>query len=254
MPLLRSATRNWEIWGETEPYFGVLADPRFRSDRIAENKALFFQTGEETVEALIRRFEAHFGAVARGRALDHGCGVGRLTLPLARRFSEVVALDIAPAMIAEGQANAEAAGLGNITFGAASDDLAAATGGFDFVNSFIVLQHIPVRRGLRILTELGRRVSPGGGLHVHVSVRTDRRRHRLLWWASHHVPGVKVIQNVRAGRRWDAPSMQMNNYPLGPIVANLAELGITDLLISSERHGRFLTLSIMGRKPASGPA
>jgi len=34
-----------------------------------------------------------------GRALDFGCGLGRLTQPLAERFDEAVGVDIAASMI-----------------------------------------------------------------------------------------------------------------------------------------------------------
>jgi hypothetical protein len=45
--------------------------------------------------------------------------------------------------------------------------------------------------------------------------------------------------------------MQMNNYPLGVVVARLAAAGFTNLLLHSEQHGRFLTVSIMGRAPTT---
>jgi predicted NAD/FAD-binding protein len=113
----------------------------------------------------------------------------------------------------------------------------------------MVLQHVRVRRGLRLLNRLMEKVRPGGGFHVHVSIRTDRLRSRALWWASHHIPGVKVWQNVFAGRRWNAPAMQMNNYPLNRIVVLLTAHGITEFLLCTEKHAEFVTVSIIGRKP-----
>ena len=80
-------------------------------------------------------------------------------------------------------------------------------------------------------------------------MRTDALPSRALWWASHHIPGVKIWQNVFAGRPWNAPAMQMNNYPLNRIVVQLAALGVSEFLVSMEHHSKFLTCSLIGKKP-----
>ena len=101
--------RAWQRWGETEPYFGVLAADRFRRSSFARNRQEFWHLGEVQVEERLRAAEQHFGLRPSGRALDFGCGVGRLSLALARRFDQVTALDIAPAMLAEAERRAEVA-------------------------------------------------------------------------------------------------------------------------------------------------
>jgi SAM-dependent methyltransferase len=240
----------WRKWGIDDPYFGVLADDRFAIARIDDSRDAFFATGRGFVIWLLAQSERHYGPVPRRRALDHGCGVGRLTLPLAKAFDEVVALDVAPAMLAEAQANASRAGASNISFAAADDRLSQADGQFDFVNSHLVLQHVPVRRGMVLLDSLVDRVAPGGLFHISLSMRTDRGPPRWLYWASANIPGVKVWQNICAGRTWNAPAMQMNDYPLGSIVARLAARSIGDLIISSKIEPRFVTYSLIGQKPA----
>ena len=50
-----------------------------------------------------------------GDALDFGCGVGRLVLPLARRYRTVVGIDISDAYIAEAVRNRDKHGLTNIS-------------------------------------------------------------------------------------------------------------------------------------------
>ena len=240
----------WQKWGRDDPYFGVLADPRFTTARIAASHAEFFATGEDYVGHLLRHYEARFGPLPRGRALDHGCGVGRLSLPFARRFDTVVGLDVSPAMLEEAAANAARGGHDNVHFAAADDALRAARDQFDFVNSHLVLQHVPVRRGLRIIEALAARVAPGGGLHLSVSSRTDRGPARWLYWASANVPGIKLWQNVCAGRAWNAPAMQMNDYPLDAIIAGLEARGFECAVIDRDPHARFVTSSLIGRRPA----
>jgi 2-polyprenyl-3-methyl-5-hydroxy-6-metoxy-1,4-benzoquinol methylase len=270
-----STDKAWERFGREDPYFGVLADARFTADNIAEHLDDFFNSGRAFVRHLIQRYEKHFGPLPRGRALDHGCGVGRVTLPLsehfgsfpseraldfgcgvgrltfplAGEFSTVLGLDISPSMLTEAEANAVRLGARNVAFALAGDGFTNASGEFDFVNSVITLQHIPVRRGLPVISRLIEMVRPGGGFHIHFSVRTDALPSRALWWASHHIPGVKIWQNVFAGRHWNAPAMQMNNYPLNRIVVQLAALGVSEFLVSTEHHSKFLTCSVIGKRP-----
>ena len=244
-----STDKAWRKWGEQDPYFGVLADQRFTTATIGEHREEFFAMGDKFVAHLLRRFERHFGPLERGRALDHGCGVGRLTLPLARAFHEVVALDVSEAMLAEARANAKREGLSNVDFAEADDLLSGAGGQYDFINSHLVLQHVPVRRGLPMLERLLDKVKPGGGFHIHLSWRTDHGGPRWLYWASANVPGVKIAQNVLAGRKWNAPAMQMNDYPLGRVLLELARRGATDLLVHAEPGPRFATCSLIGRIP-----
>jgi 2-polyprenyl-3-methyl-5-hydroxy-6-metoxy-1,4-benzoquinol methylase len=250
--MIINTDRHWQRWGRQDPYYGVLAEHRFSAEQIEQNRAEFFASGSDFIRDLLARFEHSWGPLQRGRALDHGCGVGRLTLPLATAFEEVVALDVAPAMIEEANRNSERANVRNIAFVPADDRLSGASGQFDFVNSHLVLQHIPVRRGLPILLGLIDRVRPGGGFHINVSVRTDEVPLRALYWASANIPGVKVWQNVSAGRAWNAPAMQMNNYPLGRIVAALGARGVTRLALQTDRFARFSVCTLMGRKDESG--
>ena len=243
-----STDKAWEKFGSEDPYFGVLAEERFTSEKIDANRDAFFESGRATIAHILGRYEGRFGSLPRCRALDHGCGVGRLALPLAEEFAELVGLDVSPSMLAEAEANAHDAGAGNVRFALADDALSNAAGEYDFVNSYMVLQHIPVRRGLPIIARLVGKVKPGGGFHVHFSIRTDRLRSRALWWASHHIPGVKIWQNVFAGRRWNAPAMQMNNYPLNKVMLLLASQGISEFAVFTEQHAKFLTCAVIGRR------
>ena len=65
-------------------------------------------------EAFFRHIVAHFRLDGTQRLLDLGCGTGQLALPLAAQVREVIAMDPDPAMLAEGMAQAAAAGISNV--------------------------------------------------------------------------------------------------------------------------------------------
>jgi trans-aconitate methyltransferase len=152
-------------------------------------------------------------------------------------------------MLDEAASNSRLARRANIDFALADDEMTNAPEQFDFVMSHMVLQHVPVRRGFPLLLRLLDKVRPGGGFHIHLSSRTESSRQRALYWASANVPGVKLAQNLLAGRRWNAPAMQMNHYPVEQVLAQLAARQITELLVETENHGRFVTYGLIGRKP-----
>lgn len=237
----------WEAWGQLDPYYGVVSHQNFRKERLAENRDLFFSDGQRVMANRLARYEGVFGRLPRGRALDFGCGVGRLALPLADAFDEVVGLDIAPSMLVEARRNAAEAGASNVVFALSDDDLTGAPGGFDFVHSYIVLQHIPVRRGLRIIDRLVDKVTPGGGLALHVSVHTRGPAWRAAYWTVHHVPLAHALSSAVKGRSQSDPVMQMNGYPLQRILTDLARRGVHEVQVVGELHHGVATFNLFAR-------
>src|ERR1700761_1670726 len=97
---------SWENYGKRDPYYGVLSDDKFRNQNLSEAVlAAFMQSGETHIDDALKFAESNFGPLQRGRALDFGCGVGRLLLPLARRFSHAAGLDISDSMLGETRRN-----------------------------------------------------------------------------------------------------------------------------------------------------
>ena len=64
---------------------------------------LFFKTGEDLLARQMKLIQDRGIQISRGRALDFGCGVGRLTNAMATYFDEVIGVDISSTMI--GNAN-----------------------------------------------------------------------------------------------------------------------------------------------------
>ena len=144
----------------------------------AEATAAFFETGENDLAALLAAIASVLGRDVRPTcALDFGCGVGRLTLPLARRARRVVACDVAPTMLAHARQNAEDAGLRNITF-MSSEGLGELAPELDFICSLLVFEYIPAAGGYDILRALMRLLAPGGVAAIQVVFRRRLARFR----------------------------------------------------------------------------
>ncbi|MGA0333785.1 MAG: class I SAM-dependent methyltransferase, partial [Kiritimatiellia bacterium] len=137
-----STDKEWEKLGRDNPYYGVVSMDRFKNSAMDEQAfADFFQSGEDHVSFVQDTLTQAFGdEPGKERALDFGCGVGRLALPLAKRYARVTGVDISPSMLQEAKKNAEKFGQQNLEWISTLDDLSASDR-FDLIHCFIVFQH-----------------------------------------------------------------------------------------------------------------
>lgn len=242
--------KDWRTWGETDPYYGVVSAPEFRREQVDVD--YFFLTGEAYILERLARLERMLGVIRRRRALDFGCGVGRVALPLAAQFDEVVGLDVAPAMLEEGERLRLGRGTGNVHFRLSDDGLTQAVGSFDFVHSYIVFQHIPVERGLRLIARLIDKVTVGGLINLHIAIRRgDTPLKALFYRARTRIPGLQRLVHRLRGKKPDEPMMQMNEYPASTVFSMLHLAGFGEAVVNVERHGRFLSMHIAARREAA---
>jgi ubiquinone/menaquinone biosynthesis C-methylase UbiE len=120
-------------------------------------------------QAHANRVMRHLDVREGMRLLDAGCGVGRLSIPLARLAGEpgeVVALDVQEEMLAELRRAAEAEGLGNITTVRGAAGATPLPGPFDRALLSSVLGEIPVEQRVRSLQQIHRALKPGGLLYI----------------------------------------------------------------------------------------
>jgi len=219
----------WEELARRDPYFAILTEERFHSERI-DDAALgeFFASGDRDVDALLR----HAKRPPRS-ALDFGCGAGRLTLALARRVAHVVGVDVSPTMLELAERHRETAGITNARFVDAIPDER-----FDFIDSLIVFQHIPVARGEALFGELLRRLNPGGVAAIELSfARPGGALKRLARRVRAASPLVHRIAQRLSGDASGLPYMQMNVYDLSRIRAIVREAGCGEPRLLPTRHG-----------------
>ena len=245
--LRNDSDRDWEKLGATDPYWAVLTDDSFHKDSLSpENIAQFFARGEQDVANVFAAVEKCITPDFRpARALDFGCGVGRLAIPLARRSGEVVGVDVSEAMLSEARRNAERAGVANAEFVRGDDAFSRVTGKFDLVHSYIVLQHIPVPRGEAITRRLLELLRPGGVGALHYTYATGlSARSRMLLWARVHVPLANPALNLVLRRKPSHPVMQLNEYSVNRLLAILQEAGCANvhLILTDHQGNRGVTL------------
>lgn len=149
-------------------------------------------------------------------------------------------------MLTDARRNAASHNVANVVFRKSEDAAFAAVGRCNFVNSYIVLQHIPVKRGMAYIDRLLDIVAPNGVavLHFSVSRRMGFARNSL-YLAKQYIPGVLASVNLARGRRYDEPLMQMNSYSLPDVIALAESKSFGPALVSTENHFGVLTASIM---------
>jgi SAM-dependent methyltransferase len=133
--------------------------------RRGQSEAEFLSSADCVIEKLepeLARLPAN--AIRRAwRALEIGCGPGRLMLPLSRHFGEIHGVDVSGEMVAmarEPLAHIPHAHV-HLTDGARLPQFADQS--FDFIYSYAVFQHIPDREIiLDYLSEIQRVLKPRG--------------------------------------------------------------------------------------------
>jgi SAM-dependent methyltransferase len=165
--MTRDTDRDWQHYGAFEPYYGVLTHERFLRENLTESALQeFWDAGRQDIGRIWAELVQAFGERRVNRALDFGCGVGRLTRAMAEIANRAVGVDVSPEMVAEGLSHAPA----NVEL---TTDL--PDGPFDWINSYIVFQHIPPERGYGLLDELLQRAAESCLLSVHFTFFKDAR-------------------------------------------------------------------------------
>jgi SAM-dependent methyltransferase len=109
--LTTESDRAWEELGKTDPYWAILEHG---------SRAKFFASGEEHVAAVLQAVHERIDPDYRPtRALDFGCGAGRVLIPLAQICDEVVGVDVSEATLSEARRNCVDRGLANVELAAA---------------------------------------------------------------------------------------------------------------------------------------
>jgi SAM-dependent methyltransferase len=248
---LFNTDRDWEKFGQHDPYWAVLTQDRFHGAHLDQQRqAEFFENGQIVVDEMFATIDRHFDDdFEPGSALDFGCGVGRLTLALAERCDRVVGVDVAPGMLTEARKNCAAHGYDHVELVQGDDQLSRVTGAFDLLVSRIVFQHIPASRGERILERMLAMLNPGGigSLHFYCGHRTDLEGQPAAGWKN-------LLCSLRAGWRSTLARirgqavMEMHAYDLNRILMRLKAVGCRDIYCRLLEQGECFAATVYFRR------
>jgi len=171
------AAAQWDRWG-ADLYFANTGERSHRG-RVAEE---IFAQGEAHLDGVEARF-AELGTPVDhgGAALDFGCGVGRVLLPMSRRYARSTGVDVAETMLAEARRHLR----GNpsvelLAYDGTDVEPSLGDRRFAVIHSTRTVQHIPPADGLRILRSLLARLDPGGVALIQAPMCAPRTLfHRL---------------------------------------------------------------------------
>jgi SAM-dependent methyltransferase len=132
--------QDWDRLADTDALWAVLTAPGTKGGQW--NVDEFFATGDAEIAHVLTVAETLGRPSSRERALDFGCGVGRLTRALAARFDAVVGVDVSAGMIEQAQRHNGMYPACEFRLNTDEDLRQFGSDSFDFVYSNIVLQHL----------------------------------------------------------------------------------------------------------------
>jgi len=210
----------------------------------------FFASGEHDVASTFDGLTQFAPGFRPALAVDFGCGVGRLTIPIAARSGRVLGVDVSAPMLAEAERNCTAHGVSNVRF-VLSESLWAALleSPPDFVHSYIVFQHITPTDGLPIAAGLLERLKVGGvgALHFVHQWRPGRAR-RLVSELRRAIAPLNAALNAVQGRPLFEPSIPMFEYDETAVRDLLRRNRCDPVSVVATNHGGFLGAMYLFRK------
>ncbi|MGI9201714.1 MAG: class I SAM-dependent methyltransferase [Woeseiaceae bacterium] len=246
--------RDWDKWGASDPYFGVLSADEYRSDNLDEQKlAKFFRSGSDYIGNVMTEIRSHLDASFEPKAsLDFGCGVGRLVIPLAGISDSVTGVDVSDHMLEETRANCDQRGLENVSLVKSDDELSQLHGSFNLIHSCIVLQHIQTRRGMKIIESLLDHLAPGGVMAIQFYYRCDASRVvRFLVKLRYRFAIANIARNIVRGSRWNEPAMQLHTYDLDKVLDLLKAAGASSVYLNPFTFGEFQSVALYAQKSSA---
>ena len=164
----------WNKRARRNALYYVLTDHRYLKNQ--EGVESLFADGQDEIESVVTFVhEMGLNLNCDGRALDFGCGVGRLTQALAEYFPSVYGVDISDEMIR--YANLFNKHGKRVQYLVNVQDNLGIFGDsyFDFIISDIVLQHIPEEFQPKYISEFIRVLSANGILIFQIPGEVVKR-------------------------------------------------------------------------------
>lgn len=201
--------RTWNALGHEDPLWAVLSHRDKRGNRWDLEE--FLATGREEIRAVLDHARALRPELPTRKALDFGCGVGRLSQALAEHFEAVLGVDVAPSMVQRARELNRHGERCRYHLNATTDLTGLGDGEFDFVYSNITLQHMAPALAAGYIGELCRVLSPQGLLIFQLPGELKPGRFGLM------VVRLRRALTLLVRRLSRAPVMEMFGTPPGRV-------------------------------------
>jgi SAM-dependent methyltransferase len=227
--------RGWDEIGRLDALWAILSDPAKRHGRWDVDE--FLATGQREIDTMLETARRWNLPQRRGRALDFGCGVGRLTRALAVYFVSVVGVDVSEVMVSQARTL-------NADTPSCSFDVIGESGlagypdqSFDLIYSWIVLQHIPQRTLIdQYMLDFVRLLADGGLLVFQLPSFIPIRRRLQIRPRIYAALRRLAVPEGFLYRRLGVHPIRMNAVPEGMVVDLLASAGASILRIERTRR------------------
>jgi SAM-dependent methyltransferase len=207
----------WKKFGKEDPYYGVLSDQKYKSNIITSDSITeFFATGETYVSETLARINKLYNTdLSNAAILDFGCGVGRLAIPFSFVTNKkTVGIDVSPEILEKAKTHAIEMQAENVEFLLSEGKILPDTGKFDFINSYIVLQHIETKVGIGIIQQLLDKLEIGGIIQIQATYGNNWPKIKYFhYYLRSNYSLYNLVYSSLKNRNLKAePMMQMNPY------------------------------------------
>ena len=178
-PLITHIQNVWHQLGLSEPHWSVITEAKYLSSSITDKRDEFFESGKDCVDLLIKTFERNnIDFSTHNSCLEFGCGVGRITFWLAKKFNNIYGYDISKSHLDLAQLYLDSERVKNVTLCHIDklDDMLKFPK-VDVIYTILVLQHNPPPLIKKIVEFLLISLNPGG--IAYFQVPTYRKGYRF---------------------------------------------------------------------------
>jgi SAM-dependent methyltransferase len=195
----------WSHLGVVAPHFSVRTEKRFLPDNLPGAIEEFWDSGRNEAERVLRTLARHGFAFSGKTCVEYGCGVGRITTGLSRRFLRVDAYDISAAHLDLARKRARELGVGNVRFHECSANILGGLEACDVFYSRLVFQHNPPPVIAQLIRKALGALRPGGIAVFQVPSYRSGYSFKLREWLEtdhpldmqmHCLPQAKIFELI----------------------------------------------------------
>jgi SAM-dependent methyltransferase len=202
--------KTWVQLGTEKAHFSVVPENEYLPETLDATIEQFWQSGENECKRIERIFSRLRLPLTRNMTcVDYGCGVGRVTIPLATRFRKVLGYDISPTHLSHAKERARIVQASNVAFHTCSDFFVDQPERCDFYYSAGVYQHNPPVIIAQLLRNALAALSPAGTAIIQVPTYCVGYNFHLREWLAadyradtqmHCLPQAAIFEIARDGK------------------------------------------------------